>query len=1074
MATRCSGTFRRTAAFGAILVALLGAVPEAFAQAATAKLQGKVLDAASKRPLPDVVATLTSPALQGEQTFVTDAAGEFVAPMLPPGVYLVHLESEGFKPFNQGDVTLRLGQTIRVTFSMVPDALQSEEIVVDARPPTVDVGSTQSGVTVTPEFIQNLPIVSSSRSFESLAATAPTASGDDYGVSIGGSTSPENNFVVDGVRVTDPSVGVNASNLSVDFVKEVQVVTGGYMPEYGRSTGGVVNVVTKSGGNEYHGSVTLDLQPAFLTAKAKEIVQPGSAISTDNQNIFTGNLSAELGGPIVKDKLWFFVGTQLGYHVDRSTRRINTVTYTKGCPVDAAGMPTTKENAVRFDASVIACDESQKDVATDAEGNPVGAVMTPHAKLADGTSLEETFSNVRRSLQVMGKLSWLIDPNNTLTASAWVSPGSYVGPGTGNLKGDISYYDTTIKTFVGDYSLRWNGAFLNKTLLLEAVAGWHHQATDSDATNPGAGDLPAVLWDRPHSLVEFRPELKGLCGVNDAEAAFKTCPLTNYRTGGPGLLEKVSMDRYQARATGTYLFKAAGAHELKLGGDYEGMLFNNAHRYSGDVALREGRTTWYDYRRFGFLKGPDDPVFLSERKNVTGSGSFAAFAQDSWRPLDFLTVNVGVRWENQTLYGGNGADGLGGAILNFNNNWMPRIGVIVDPTRQGRSKIFASYGWFYESLVLGMMDRQFPTEKTIGAYRNKVDPSKPGSTYCDPKDPESLKKGGSCHSKTDGSLRANPYASPEEPNQTWTPTGGGSTPIDPNLGGQRMSEFMAGAEYEIEPELRIGTVYTHRQLDRIIEDLSNDGGATYFLANPGEGLAADFPKPQRDYDALTFYANRSWSKQWLLQASYTLSWLYGNYAGLFRPETGQLDPNITSDYDLKKLLANRTGYLPGDHRHALKLFTSREFDLAPRHKLVLGAGVNALSGGPTNFLGADDTYGPNESYILPRGSGDRLPTQTTIDAAIKYGFVIKPESVLTVGLDIYNLFDQQVATALDERYTDDTVLPIENGTRASLKSLQPIIDGQASSLPVTVNPNFGKPIAYSAPLSARILVRWTF
>jgi hypothetical protein len=219
----------------------------------------------------------------------------------------------------------------------------------------------------------------------------------------------------------------------------------------------------------------------------------------------------------------------------------------------------------------------------------------------------------------------------------------------------------------------------------------------------------------------------------------------------------------------------------------------------------------------------------------------------------------------------------------------------------------------------------------------------------------------------------------------------------------------------------------------------------------------------------TVYFNRSFSKLWQVQASYTISWLYGNYAGLFRPETGQLDPNITSDFDLKRLLDNRTGYLPGDHRHNLKLYGSREIALAEKHRLILGLGLTALSGAPTNFLGADDLYGPNESYILPRGTGQRLPWNVTTDVAVKYGYVLRSDSVFTIGLDVYNLFNQQIADVLDERYTDYAVGPVKGGTQADLANLK---NNEGNK--VTKNPNFGSDLSYTAPLAARILARWTF
>jgi hypothetical protein len=107
-------------------------------------------------------------------------------------------------------------------------------------------------------------------------------------------------------------------------------------------------------------------------------------------------------------------------------------------------------------------------------------------------------------------------------------------------------------------------------------------------------------------------------------------------------------------------------------------------------------------------------------------------------------------------------------------------------------------------------------------------------------------------------------------------------------------------------------------------------------------------------------------------------------AGLFRPETGQLDPNINSDFDLQSLLLNRTGYLPGDTRHALKMFVAGEIPLPSNQAIQLGGSFRASSGTPTNYLGSHFLYGPDEAFILPRGSGQRLPWTFRIDTNIGY------------------------------------------------------------------------------------------
>ena len=236
----------------------------------TAVLVGKVSNAADKKPLQDAVVTATSPSLQGEQSVVTDASGEYRIPQLPPGVYTIRVDREGFRIFTRSDIQLRIDRTIRFNVELLPEQGLSEEVVVVARPPTVDIGSSAQGVSVDSSLLRNLALNrpgskgSASRSFESLAELAPGAQEDAYGVSINGSTSPESQYVVDGLSVNDPSVGTIGTPLSVEFVKEVNIITGGYMPEYGRSTGGVLNVVTKSGSNEFHGSFFGNIAPGLL------------------------------------------------------------------------------------------------------------------------------------------------------------------------------------------------------------------------------------------------------------------------------------------------------------------------------------------------------------------------------------------------------------------------------------------------------------------------------------------------------------------------------------------------------------------------------------------------------------------------------------------------------------------------------------------------------------------------------------------------------------------------------------------------------------------------------------------
>src|SRR5262249_26850417 len=128
------------------------------------------------------------------------------------------------------------------------------------------------------------------------------------GVSFAGSSSPENNYVIDGLSVNNPGFGVVGTPLSTEFIKETNVISGGYMPEYGRTMGGVLNVVTKSGSNEFHGGFFTFYTPGALIPTPKSVSVVGGSVVATSKPSYVGDVGADVGGPIVKDKLWFYTG----------------------------------------------------------------------------------------------------------------------------------------------------------------------------------------------------------------------------------------------------------------------------------------------------------------------------------------------------------------------------------------------------------------------------------------------------------------------------------------------------------------------------------------------------------------------------------------------------------------------------------------------------------------------------------------------------------------------------------------------------------------------------------------------
>ncbi len=380
------------------------------------------------------------------------------------------------------------------------------------------------------------------------------------------------------------------------------------------------------------------------------------------------------------------------------------------------------------------------------------------------------------------------------------------------------------------------------------------------------------------------------------------------------------------------------------------------------------------------------------------------FVQDSWSIMDKVTLNLGLRYDSLAMQG---TDGLNRLVLN--DQWSPRIGVVWDPTQQGRAKIFANYGIYYENIPLDMANRSLSAEVQPRAA-HLCDPIQ-GYRVCDANTVRRAVGAG---------------VSPAGPSQLWNVTGAPyPSAIDPNVKSPSNEEIVAGAEYELIPNARLSASYTHRNLPRALEDMSNTDGQTYFIGNPGEGIADSFPKAKRVYDAVTVSFNKTFSDLWLAQVSYTWSRLTGNYDGLWSPNyQQQLDPNITANFDLKTLLLNGDGVLSADITHFIKVYLAKEFVVSPVFSISLGGSFNANSGTPVDALGAHPIYGDGLAYILSRGSAGRLPWVTSLDGKVNFNYRFTKDLVLTASVEAFNIFNSQRPTQIDQRYTQDSVGPI--------------------------------------------------
>jgi outer membrane receptor for ferrienterochelin and colicin len=278
-----------------------------FAQT-TGSISGRVTDS-SGGALPGVTVEARGPAVQGVRTAIGDWSGLYRLPLLPPGSYTITFQLEGFAPATFKEVGVQLGHDSSLDASLKPSA--SGEITVTAAASVIDLASTSVGNSIGSRQIDTLP---TARNYSSIAQITPGVSSDAnpgagnvtgvYGppISVYGSSGAENAFYIDGVNTTNVEYGFQGKELNFEFIRELDVKTGGYEAEYGRATGGIINVITKSGGNSFDGDVFGYHFNNSLQANAKDVVT-----SAGTQQGFTQeDFGADLGGYLLKDKVWFF------------------------------------------------------------------------------------------------------------------------------------------------------------------------------------------------------------------------------------------------------------------------------------------------------------------------------------------------------------------------------------------------------------------------------------------------------------------------------------------------------------------------------------------------------------------------------------------------------------------------------------------------------------------------------------------------------------------------------------------------------------------------------------------------
>jgi hypothetical protein len=1030
------------ARISAFLVAFALAVTGlASAQETTGSLAGQVNDPQGLA-VPGATVTVTGP--QGARTFVTDAEGRWVAPFLTPGQYTVRIELQGFKASEQQNIQVQLASRREVNVRLETGGL-TETVQVTGSAPVIDTRSTTIGGVLDSEQLSRLPVGRSLASTLYLVPGVSDSSGAGSATpSITGGSGLENSYIIDGVNITDVGFGGMGSynsqygslgaGVTSDFIKETQVMTAGFEAEYGQASGGVVNVVTKSGSNVFSGSAFGYTRPGGLEAGWEQLTTPNGTVNTDATD--THDIGISVGGRIVPDRVFFF-GT---YNPQWNNRTFLAPNNTSPVfPYAALGGIERKRTIQAYAGKLTAQLQSNHRLDFSLFGDP-----------ASGSGLQR-FSEVRR-------LAY---------------PGA---PGTSDISGGFSELDYGTH----NQAARYDGVFGSRWLLEANLAHSSQKFSETPETDD-------------YLFQDLRTLTGAACGL----PAGQVCPQGRSGGLGFFEQNEGKNLQYGLKSTnilnglGTHEIRYGVQVEnidFTRGTNYSGADMRLANGRTtvtgGPIQIRTGGGITYYRATRGLLLTP----------GPTTQDYTSFFIQDTWQ-AGRLTVRPGVRYERQYLEGQDpsafpaplcfdndtrpgAGDGSGtGIACNFTwNNWAPRIGGTFDLTGDGRAKAYASWGHFYAKIPNDLAARAMSADTGI----TRQDFADPGLTQPVANGTVFGGVAGNTHL-----LLTSDHAAIIDPDAKSTYQSEFLAGVEfdvlgnANLGFRYIRRTMPQMLEDI------------GQLSILGYFVAPDTPVDYFITNVNAdtvpvqccGTTVAFEDPEHTYDAFEVTLNKRFSGNWSAIASYRFSKLEGNFEGFFRSDNGQSDPSITSLFDFPtndpSYVATGAnagaanvhggsgdiryqgcslgcGTLPNDRPHQLKLYGNYVWNA-----VNFGAGINAGSGRSLTAMASNPVYAnAGEIPLTIRGEGmqtvdgfrERTPAEITVDLHVDYGFQFGGRRLLLLA-DAFNLFNRQEPTWYDYWY-ETTV--------------------------GTLNPNFGQPVngggssttSFQAPFALRLGARF--
>ena len=1005
-------------------------------------------------------AKVTVTGQQVERSATTNESGIYRIENLEPGNYTVRVEQAGFKGAVANNVTVFVGRESTINMKLETGEITAT-VDVTATAGGIDQTSTSTGQNLNDQLFQNIPV---QRQVSSLFYLSPGATDSINGgrdnPSVAGGSALDNLYVADGVNITNSafggigtfsrSYGALGTGINTSFIKEVQVKTGGFEPQYGQSIGGIVNIITQSGGNEYHGSIYGFARPSAFEATRRQaddtrVNKQGDLLHEENYDV-----GADVGGyvPGLKNRLFFF-----GSFNPTVRREIVTGSHANANDISAG----------------------------------IGDIVNSGLFLQRGE-----FARRYRTMNYAGKLDWVVNQNHQLTFSIFGDPTKTNLSSFAFLNIDNNTADSILDYGTRNWAIRYNGSLSNTWTVNSNFSQGKSHFNETGFANvnqiairlpidPIRGNYTAVGrgFFEPTESTNWKWDLNTAKIWNHWGQHTIGVGYTYQRSLYSGTRERSgpSFPIPSANAIGT------SAEDLGIPSSAVGVPFNVQFR------LRAQADTCTLCPLFN-VRGALVPVSLQVFRGEFGPPDFdtrgnynAGYVQDTWRINKHITALLGLRSEQERVIGSPNSVTGNRYAYSFTDQWAPRLGVAVDPTGSGNIKLYYNFGRFFEFLPLDAAERSLSQELdftgarfapafTVNGAGQRIVTLDANGAPIPVIDAAHLLSG----TESAGGLTNAIATSASDLSAITAGT---------KLGFQ--DEHIIGADFQLPHNFVLSVRYQYRNLKRVIEDMAvlspeaaNAGiGQTFFIGNPSsrldaatniqeftfpiggtapagctsgistevddpitgaplgnvcfsanginpvtggslnvpDGVPDGFADPVRKYKAFEFELNKRFSNNWQLLSNFRIASLRGNYEGHLRNDNGQTDPGISSLFDFTQGLFNllgdqfAIGPLNTDRRFVSNIYASYGFGRNHTgfngrflNGLNLGLGFHMESGIPiSEFLPHPVYLNAGEVPVGGRGKLGRTPFYNQLDLHADYPWVINERARISFIADFFNV-----------------------------------------------------------------------